>query len=399
MQTAKYEVTHDWLKKYEQVAAETYAQNAYRYETAYILKKCEEASLEEEHIAEIKNFCNYLETDEELKKYMWLFYYMLFESGEKIIELWGYGLCTVHMPEEIEKKYPGMCFAVDYILAIDNLKRFFKDFGYDAEKTEEGLQNYYSAYKRFAGLNMMSNDTHGFVRLAPFVYAYAKPIILRLGRLAFEVASFKNTLVVYKNAEGKEVLAAMPLFKYDKTGHLDEKDGDYYPVYLNENGVLKYNTFDDAGILDRTVRELDLNEYTLELQSGDKVLTAHIPGNDRMTADKIDESIALANEAIKNEFKEYGVKRIVCSSWIMDSQLREVFEGKHSNILDFQNRFMLAMLDKDTWHSLREHVFRVRQDIKTEDLVPENSFQSKMLERVKAGKEIYIGYGILKPQN
>lgn len=399
MQTAKYEVTHEWLKKYEQAAADTYAENAYRFETDYIMQKCKEASLEDSHVAEIKNFCDYLETDEELKKYLWLFYYMQFESGERIIELWGYGLCTVHMPEEIEKKYPGMCCAVVYIIAIDHLRKAFEGFGYDYERIEAGMQNYYSSYKRFASLNMMSYNTHGFIRLWPFVYAYAKPIIIRLGRLAFEVANFKNTITVYKNAEGKEIIAALPLFKYDKTGHYNQEEGDYYPVYLNENGILKYNTFDDAGILDRTVRELDLNEYTLELQPGDKVLTAHIPGNEKMTADKIDESLAMAKKAINEEFKEYGVKRIVCSSWIMDSQLREVFTGKHSNILDFQNRFMLTMTDDDTWHTLREHIFRVKQDIATEDLVPENDFQRKMLDRVKAGKKLYIGFGILKPEN
>ena len=109
MQKVKYEVTHECHKKYEQAAASTYAENAYRFETDFIMQKCKEASLDESHVAEIKNFCDYLETDEELKKYLWLFYYMQFESGEKIIELWGYGLCTVHMPEEIEKKYPGMC--------------------------------------------------------------------------------------------------------------------------------------------------------------------------------------------------------------------------------------------------------------------------------------------------
>lgn len=53
------------------------------------------------------------------------------------------------------------------------------------------------------------------------------------------------------------------------------------------------------------------------------------------------------------------------------------------------------MAEDDTMHSLFDYVFNVKPT-DVENLVPQNSLQQKILDRVRGGGKIWLGCGVLK---
>ncbi len=389
-----YVYTHEKLIKYKSEAEKTYEKNSYKFSKEYLLNKLKNIRLLDEHEKNLTIFIDYLQTDEELKKYIWTFYYTLFETQEEFYkELYGNGLCCINMPKEIQEKFPGYSYSVLMLIAEDNLRKFLVKANYDEQLTESVIKFYWFKFKEFSEIDYLNYKTYGLRALWPHLYTYAKPTAFRLGRLVYQVATFKNFCEVYEY-DGHRIIVARPVYKYDSLG-FSSKDGEYEPIYEINGNFLTANVFDNNGLLTFDAVKIDLTKYKKVLSPSDNVLTIHIPGDGKLLDEDVKKSLSIAKEAINGIFKKYDIKGIVSCTWLLDTQLKEVLK-ETSNIILFQNNFDIALFEDDTVHSLCNHVFNVKDDSDFDKLVPTNSFQTSILDRVKKGKKIYLGYGIIK---
>ena len=373
----------DILKKYEQSAKKTFDNNFVSKEK--VLEYAEAAGLSDDnkkHIAEFMDYAN-----EDLKQFIWLFYYIQFESEEDfrrdITQL-----NQIPMPLESEEKYPGCIKAVVYLLAAEHFKKWLRECNLPASM----IESYYERYRYFVSENLISHGTYGLCRLSHFAYGYARPSILRVGRLAFQFIPYKDYCEMYEDEMGNRVFIALPNYSYDENG-LQDKNGSVVPRYECSGKELIGHTYDSKGRLISEPIKLDLQSYKKVLAPGDDVVTIHIPGGEKLDMNEVRQSIQDASILFQKYFPPF--KAFVCQTWFIDPGLRGEIIREGTNMAAFADLFDVICGPDNENHSVFVHVFKVKHQ-PLEDLVPQNDFQSRVLKRALRGEKIYWSYGVLK---
>jgi len=350
-----------------------------------ILRYAERARIAPDHTQMIAEFLNAADTA--LLRFMWQFYYFQFCTEEDFSLNPGI-IDTIDMPSEAEAKFPGCLRAIVYLLAVDNLERWLD--GKPLRRTEI-IEGYFNRYRNMAELNRVSHNTPGFCRLTYFLYMYAKPAILRVGRLNFQYTKYKNYCEMYENAAGDRIFAALPNYTYNAHG-LQEKDG-FTPFYQSSDGILTAHIFDKDGKLSAEPQSYKLADLQLMLKPDDRVLTIHIPEGGPLLREDVLSSMREAEEIFTAYFPPH--KAIVCQTWFLDPALRGEVIRDGSNMAAFADLFdIISGTDNDN-HSIYEHIFKVKRQ-PLEALIPTNDFTRRILERAMRGEKLYWGYGVLK---
>lgn len=350
-----------------------------------ILSYAEKAKLDAENTKFLYDFICF--ADETLKRFMWQFYYMLFETNEDFSEdIWQ--LEEIPLPEEAEEKFPGAIKACIYLLASDNLEKWAENTEFDKN---ELVESYFQKYKKFVDRNRYSHNTSGLCRLSPFLYGYASPYILPIGLFTFQYRPAKPFCEVYENHKGEHLIVAVPYYNYDQKG-FPAQEG-YLPVYELKGDTLLANTFGKKGQLNLTPRTISMKEYKKILKPGDRVVTIHIPGGKPLVKEEVKKSIEDAKRLCAKYLPPF--KAIVCSTWFIDPNLRGEVIKDGSNMASFADLFDVACECDNKNRSIFEHVFEtVEQPL--ENLVPKNDFQKRLVQRALRGEKIYWTFGILK---
>jgi hypothetical protein len=255
----------------------------------------------------------------------------------------------------------------------------------------EIMGQYYEKYRYFVRLNIISHNTPALCRLSAFLYGYAKPFILQIGRLVYQIIPFRDYAEMYENSDGDRIFVATPNYTYNLEG-LQDKEG-FIPVYKKTDCTLLAHVFKKDGTLSVAADNIDLNEYKLILKPGNMVATIHIPSGDKLTKEEVKKSIVMAEEVLKKHVQP--VSDFVCQTWFLDPALRPDVIKDGSNMAEFADIFDIICGSDNENHSIFEHVFNTyRRPL--EELVPQNSFQERILERAKKGNNLYWGFGVLK---
>ena len=343
------------------------------------------AKLDENSIAYLCKFLAY--ADEGILRFMWQFYYFQFCTPEDYSLDPGV-MEELTMPERAESTYPGCIRAVVYLLAVDNLIRWTDG---KVLNREEIIEGYFDRYRNMVALNRVSHGTSGLCRLSYFLYGYAKPSILRVGRLNFQLTTYKDYCEMYEDDAGNRIFAALPNYTYNQHGLQDKND--FRPVYKKEDNILHAHLFGDKGRLGLQHQIIDTSKLKLVLKPGDKVVTIHIPEGGKMYVDDVKTSISAAYRLFCMYFPP--IKAIVCQTWFIDPALRPDVVKEGSNIAAFADLFdIICGTDNDN-HSIFEHIFKVKRQ-PLENLHPGNEFQRRIVERAMNGEKIYWSYGVLK---
>ena len=377
-----YRINDDLLVKYEMPAKATFSEEFVNKEK--VLAIAEEAQLNADNKKLIAEFMDY--ADEDLKQFIWLLYYIQFESDEDFIQdIWK--LDQIPMPSMAENKYPGCIKAVVYLLAAENFKTWLKERDLPGSMVE----SYYDRYRYFVSMNLISHETHGLCRLSPFLYGYARPFILRVGRLTFQYTQYKDYCEMYEDELGNRVFVALDNYSYNDIG-LQDKNG-RVPMYERNGDVLTAHIFDEKGRLTHEPKKLSLKTYKKILSPGDNVITIHIPEGKKLDISEVKESIKDAAFLFEKYFPP--AKAFVCHTWFIDPGLRGEIIKDGSNMAAFADLFDVISGPDNENHSVFEHVFKVKRQ-PLEDLNPQNDFQNRVLQRAMRGEKIYWSYGVLK---
>lgn len=352
-----------------------------------IIDNAKAAALSDENIDFINAFFDY--ADEELLRFIWHYYYLLFETDADFSDnIWQ--LDKIEVPKEADEKFLGGTKAVIFLLAAENLKKWGRDRDFDTKALAE---SYYVRYRYILSLNLVSHETYGLVRLSPFLYGYTKPFILTVGILNFQLFEFKNYGELYEDKDGNRIFAALPNYTYGNDGY-QAKDG-FVPFYEKDDKYVTAHIFDfrNKGKISPVPQKIDLSIYEKKLAPGDRVITVHIPEGIKLENDIVVKSIKDAQVIFKKYFPPF--KAVVCQTWFIFPGLRGEVIRDGSNMAAFADLFDVISGTDNENHSIFEHVFKVKRQ-PLENLVPKNDFQRRVVERALRGEKIYWGFGILK---
>lgn len=125
------------------------------------------------------------------------------------------------------------------------------------------------------------------------------------------------------------------------------------------------------------------------------VLSIHIPDfMGPMDHDACTESISQAVDFFPRYFPDWTVRYGICNSWLLDPQLRDVLKPS-SNIIRFQDRFIIAEGSYDSSDSVMQFVFGKHvRDIDT--IHPQSSLERGVIAHLKNGKDWHGRQGWLK---
>lgn len=377
-------VENSLLEKYYDKAKQSFDYNFVNKE--HILALAQEAEIPQESKDFLSDFLDWANDD--ILLFIWLFYYVQFETEEDFkFDIWQ--LDKIPMPAAAEEKFKGAIKLAVYLLSAENLKKWVAQRGLE----QDIVQSYFERLRYILELNFFDSVTRGMARLSPFLWGYSKPVSMRLGRLAFQLKGFADIVQVYKNRKGEHLLVATQKYKYDQDGLVAQQGKT--PIYKKNENTLICQSFGNDGRLLPNTMSIDLNEYSLWLKENDPVVTIHIPDGGKLSQESVIASIARAKEIYGTYYPEY--KAFVCRTWFIDPALRGEVIKEGSNMASFADMFDLVCAEDQNNHSIFEHVFKVeRQPL--ENLVPQNSFQEKLLNRALRGERIFWTLGILKKE-
>lgn len=225
------------------------------------------------------------------------------------------------------------------------------------------------------------------------IYRFIKPRIFGLGRLEFELTEhFFDYEVWRERTTGKHLPLIDDGVRFEENG-FPWHGGKLSTARQETDTQVTGYTYLPDGRLDPTPVTLDKSRYERCLTRGDAVLSVHIPVGGRLDADAAEESFGYVGSFMANYFPEVDYKAFVCSSWLLDTNLRH-FVGPESNMLKFQNRFTVGLSHRNGF-SVYDDIFQVPKHCPLEELVPTNRFQREILAMLKAGGTLYSGRGYI----
>lgn len=131
-----------------------------------------------------------------------------------------------------------------------------------------------------------------------------------------------------------------------------------------------------------------LREHGKETDKPTNVLSIHIPDFlGPMDHDACTDSIQQAVAFFPRYFPDWPVEYGVCNSWLLDPALKEILKPS-SNIIRFQNRFVLAPGNYSASDSVMQFVFG-KHVADVNNIQPASSLERGVIAHIQAGKEWY----------
>ena len=219
---------------------------------------------------------------------------------------------------------------------------------------------------------------------------FMRGMIFRVGRLQYEISSYDNKYKIYQNQSGDTaVLCADSDARYDEQGLLSAT-GIYHPAFMESPRHITGYGYDASGCFVPEKIRLSRRDWQPALETGDDVLSVHIPADGKLTPSLVEASLAQALDFCHRYFPNKRFKAFVCHTWLFNTQL-QMFLPENSNILAFQKLFRIMMEHPDGY-CLFSFVFD-QPACPLEKLQPKTRFQQLVLDHVKAGKKLYGGFG------
>ncbi|REE67661.1 hypothetical protein A8990_14121 [Paenibacillus taihuensis] len=180
--------------------------------------------------------------------------------------------------------------------------------------------------------------------------------LFRLGRLQFCRSHFNGHMVVLRNTKtGEVVVMAESGISFRRDGLIDGTSGRYEAAdnggdsvggawqseFLIEDSFIRGHRIDEDGYASQEQTSLSPREdWEIILRDGDSVLDIHIAADGKLDIRECGESMREAEQFFARYFPEGGFRAYVCTSWLLDSQFRQLL-APSQNIVQFLNGFTL----------------------------------------------------------
>jgi hypothetical protein len=251
------------------------------------------------------------------------------------------------------------------------------------------LDNYYK-----------TNGRYGLAEY-PWLARHYAGNLFKIGRLQYEISLYPDWGYVFKNKETGRLVALSASAKISSSGHITGSSGEedcvFQASFAYDGEMFEGNKIDtEKGIVLEDKVKLSCNEWDLILKPGDLVWNLHIPQGEKLEYEACLKSMKEAGRFFKAHFPELRFSAIICSSWLLDTNLVHILP-ENSYIVKF-----MRLWSKVPVHASVPMIFeRVygfgfkEQDIAT---APENSSLQRNLKKyIMDGGKAYTtgGYIIL----
>lgn len=269
---------------------------------------------------------------------------------------------------------------------------WLKEFMQQADMPEKHLKDALVVLKNMAARSYRKYGVYGLNNMyRSFPIGYFEPIEFVVGRLTFEMGKFNYPFEVY-DVDGEYIPIALAGEKFVDGKPVSKKyEGDAFVTEVSYDGdsVSGYTYNADGEIIPekRTFKGKKV------LGIGDNILHVHISSEGKLLDEDVKKSFAEAPAFFAKYFPKYDFKAFVCSSWLLDTGLKNVMKPE-SNILQFQKNFRIA-LGSENGFALYWNIFGIEDFLPLDELTPTNGFQKRTLDYLKAGNKLYSGKGFI----
>ena len=190
--------------------------------------------------------------------------------------------------------------------------------------------------------------------------------LCRLGRLQYEVATWRFPFRAYQHASTHEVVVlAEAGQRFRQDGQFDGANGitdgasAWTSQLLEGRTGITGNPVTPEGRAVATPLTLDPSEWRIFAQTGAPVLFIHIPAGWKhgpLSPEECEASLRDAAHFFPVHFPEHSFKTFVSCAWLLDAQFGDVLPAD-SNIVRFQKRFYRLPEANASDHSTMQRVF------------------------------------------
>ena len=227
---------------------------------------------------------------------------------------------------------------------------------------------------------------------------YMQCELFPIGRLEMQFfAKCKAQVTVLQNEAGETVPLANELAVH-RSGvalgslHAEDEAGSWIARVEEDETGWTGHPFGSDGLVQRETVTLPKSAWKKVLETGDPVISVHIPPTGKLTKELIDDTIRETKEFAAAYFPDFRYKAFMCHSWLMSPQL-DTLLGAETNIVQFSRRFRRV-----TGKSRAEDVFSfvfLKPDMNFElRELPENTTLERALKHFYLdGNALYEMYG------
>ncbi|MFK7696386.1 acyltransferase domain-containing protein [Paenibacillus sp. HJGM_3] len=277
--------------------------------------------------------------DENWARLAWLWHYILFVARVK-----GEPVGAWPMPANRGPLAAGLFPAVVLLSGTPRLQALHAERGIPeaiVADTMWDVNNSMNIFERRNGRPGMG------MRYMGWLMNHYRAELYRLGRLQFGIRMFGQHVHVYRHTgDGRITALSAPGLIYRRDGLIDgtnnrfDLDHRWTAILQEHDGRITGHPISEDGYASRETVTLDLAEWQCILTPGDPVYDVHIPADGRLTADLYEASYVQASPFYSTHYPELKFKAYVCSSWLLDPQLRTLLP-RSANIVQFQSQFHL----------------------------------------------------------
>ena len=227
-------------------------------------------------------------------------------------------------------------------------------------------------------------------------YVYHK--IVKIGELNFEIDHpFYDYVIALKNNKNGEY----KLLAYNKgvlsngmtEGSFGIEERDFFADFTETpDSYIGYEIDEEKERVTKNKVSLSKSEWSVAIRPGDNFLNVHIPRRGKINSENNEAAYREAIRLHRIMFPEKDLKAIVCTSWLLSPDLKELL-SESSNIIAFQSKFHKYPI-KATGKTVFSFAFPNAVE-KYEDLAEDTSLQRKIKSRYLEGKSITEGSGII----
>lgn len=177
---------------------------------------------------------------------------------------------------------------------------------------------------------------------------YTTDPYVRIGRLEFWLQPSSRDIYVYRNRKTGKTVAFPPagvtyLMDGNRLGKPEEYEGhETFTSKLEyKDGCVVGTPLSPKGYAIKEEISLPLEDWEMVFSKGDMSLGMHIPSGGGMDFEKCADSLKRAKAFFLKHFPDTPPKAVVCSSWIFNTQLQEIFPPE-VNLCRFQRGLYLV---------------------------------------------------------
>lgn len=226
---------------------------------------------------------------------------------------------------------------------------------------------------------------------------YAGTQIFNLSGFNFEVKKFEYDVIYIRNEITKQTL---PLFINQKicknglvlgTAGATDEEGSFITTFEeNDTDFIGY-TCTDGKVVNKK-RNFSKSEWKKIIVPGDDIISFHIPKNADFSPAHLDEAFKIGIEYAKKRFPDFNIKCILCHSWLLDPQLKNIIKPE-SKIVLFGNRYNRFPVNDDG-KAVFTFVFPGTE--KTEEWTENTTLERNLKKHYLEGKFVYNYAGIIE---